>query len=86
MEELLKVMKTNFPEEVKDSETYFKMCKEANEMGEDELASFLFEMARDEYTHALFISEFLESQGHMLPPEQKKMWTEYKDKVENMFQ
>lgn len=85
MDEMIKIMKTAFPEEMKDSETYFKMCKEADEMGNDELANALFEMARDEYTHAEYICEFLKEHGQSIPDDQMKSWKSYKAEVEDMF-
>lgn len=51
---------THLTSEIDGANGYLDMAEAAEKMDEDGLAKYLYEMAKDEYSHAKFIKYFLE--------------------------
>lgn len=58
-EELLKHLSDHLEDEISDSKGYLKMAKKADEIGKKEMAHYLLEIAKDEYTHARYIKKVM---------------------------
>lgn len=77
--------KKDFLDEIHDSNTYYKMAITAEMEGHYKLAEGLYEMAYDEYTHAYFIHENLESWNCEISEKEMMMWHELKERVHQKF-
>lgn len=76
----------NFPDEINDANHYMDMAKSAHNMGHEELAHYLSEMAKDEYTHAMFIHHHLKESGIEMPEEWHKEWEELENRFRGYFE
>ena len=54
-------------------------------MGHTKLASGLYEMAHDEYTHAHFIHDNLVDWGCEIPEKEALKWHELKERIHRKF-
>ena len=61
------------------------MAMAAEEMGHTELASGLYEMAHDEYTHAHCIHDNLVDWGYEIPEKEMLKWHELKERIHRKF-
>lgn len=86
MEELTKAMLKDFGEEIDDANKYCDMAKAAEELGWDRTAEGFYEMARDEYTHAVFIKDVMETYRVPIPEEHHKKFHELEERIEETFQ
>lgn len=68
----------NFEEEIEGIEKYYSMAHTAEMAGYTAFAQYLYEMAKDEYSHALFIFESGKKQGIDISPECWRKLEEYK--------
>lgn len=79
-------MKKDVKEEVHDCRKYTKMMQTAKMAGHDELAHYLYEIAKDEYSHASFLYDWLWKSGVEIPEEDKAAYMSLKEEVHEMFQ
>lgn len=77
--------KEDFMDEVLDANKYCDMAKAAEMAGHEELASGLYMMAHDEYTHAKFIHDNLLDWGCEIPEKEMVHWHEMKERMERIF-
>lgn len=59
MEDVSECLQKDFSEEIEDSKKYLCMAKIAESAGDYHDCHYLLEMAKDEYTHACFIRDFM---------------------------
>lgn len=85
MEEIIKKFTAEFGDEMEDSKMYFEMAKSAEHMGNHEMAHGLFEISKDEYTHAKFIREMLIDNGVTIPESHKAMWEDTEERMHRYF-
>lgn len=85
MEEIVKKLTAEFQDEMDDSKSYFEMAKSAEHMGNQEIAHGLFEISKDEFTHAKFIREVLIDNGITIPDASKVKWDETKERMMRFF-
>lgn len=84
-EEVVKHMKTHFMAEIEDFNGYVQMAENAEKMDKTEMAYWLNQMAKDEYTHAYYIKKVLEENDAKLTDEEMKKWHEMEEKVHHIF-
>lgn len=77
--------KEDFLDEIEDCNKYCDMAMAAEEMGHAKLASGLYEMAHDEYTHAHFIHDNLVDWGCEIPEKEMLKWHELKERIHRKF-
>lgn len=77
--------KEDFLDEIEDCNRYCDMAMAAEEMGHTKLASGLYEMAHDEYTHAHFIHDNLVDWGCEIPEKEALKWHELKERIHRKF-
>ncbi len=77
--------KEDFLDEIEDSNKYCDMAMAAEEMGHTKLASGLYEMAHDEYTHAHFIHDNLVDWGCEISEKEMLKWHELKERIHRKF-
>ena len=87
MDEMLTTLKDKFSEEIKDANSYFDMAKSASNYENVDYASIkhLYEMSKDEYTHACAIKDFLIDSGIYIPTEQLTMFDELQERIYRKF-
>ncbi|MDE7089366.1 MAG: hypothetical protein K2O54_04540 [Prevotella sp.] len=74
------------PDEIHGCCKYLDLAKMAEDAGEAELAHGLYEMARDEYTHAKFIHDHLIDWGCEIPQEEVTKYHQMKERIFRIFQ
>lgn len=77
--------KEDFLDEIEDCNKYCDMAMAAEEMGHTKLASGLYEMAHDEYTHAHFIHDNLVDWGCEISEKETLKWHELKERIHRKF-
>ena len=85
MEDVAENLKADFAEEIADSKKYFCMAKVAERAGNEHDCHYLTEMAKDEYTHAYFIYEFMHEHDIHVPEDQAGEFEELKEKMKEFF-
>lgn len=72
-------------EEISGVESYFNYAEMAHKLGDSYLERGLCEIAKDEYTHAKFIHDYLVDAGATITTEQETKWMLAKDRVMHKF-
>lgn len=85
MEDVSEQLVEDFKEEIEDSKKYFCMSKVAEKANDYEDCHYLIEMAKDEYTHAYFIHDFMMEHGIEISKEQKEEFEELKEMIKEFF-
>lgn len=85
MEDVAECLKKDFPEEIADSKKYLCMAKIADGAGDHHDCHYLLEMAKDEYTHACFIHDFMERHDMCIPEEQEECFCKLKEEMAEFF-
>lgn len=85
MEDVANELSGDFEDEISDSKKYYHMAKIADRAGDDEDCHYLTEMAKDEYTHAYFIHNFMKEHDIHIPEEQEKAFEELTDMMKEFF-
>lgn len=89
-EESLECIKSYFskelPDEINGCCEYLDLAKKAEETGHTDLAHGLYEMARDEYTHAKFIHDHLIDWGCEIPQNEMMKYHSMKERIFRVFQ
>lgn len=75
-----------FPDEINDANHYMDMAKSAYDMGHEELAQYLCEIAKEEFTHAMFIHHHMKESGVEIPEEWNKEWEELENRFRKYFE
>lgn len=86
MEEITKHMLAKFGEEIEDAGKYCDLGVAAEALGWDYSAEGFYEMARDEYTHAMFLEDALTKYNVPIPEDHKKKFHELEERMERKFQ
>lgn len=74
MQELTNKLTDNFPDECQGVIEYLELSEKFKTYGDHKMASFMKEMAKDEYSHAKCISKFLKDNDITMTDEDKKLW------------
>lgn len=74
-EEISKHLLTKFAAEMEDASGYLKMAKMSEKLEDPDLTAGLYEMAKDEFSHADFIKMFMDEKQVEIPEETKEKWT-----------
>lgn len=85
LDEIEKALQGAFPDEIQDSNSYCDMAKSAETMGDRQTAKYLYAIAKDEYTHAKFIHEYMIDNGLPIPDIQEKAWKELSERANRTF-
>lgn len=85
MEDVAECLKKDFSEEIADSKKYLCMAKIADNADVHHDSHYLLEMAKDEYTHAYFIHDFMERHNMCIPEEQEEVFHELKEEMAEFF-
>lgn len=85
IEDVKNKFKNDFPDEIEDANAYFDMAKLMEHEGQTSVAHGLYEMAKDEYTHAEFIRKYLIDTGIYIPSEQISMFDELEERICRKF-
>lgn len=70
MDSVAETLADDFGDEISDSKKYLHMAKIADKAGDQKDCHYLMEMAKDEYTHAYFIHDFMKEHHMDIPKEQ----------------
>ena len=85
MEDVAEQLKEDFEEEIEDCKKYLHMAGIAERAGHAMDCHYLAEMAKDEYTHAYFIHNFMYEHGIHVPEEQERDFEELTGRVKEFF-
>lgn len=85
LEDISKKLHGDFNDEIQDANTYLNMAKCAQRMEHHDLAHYLCEMAKDEYSHAKFIHMYLVENGIDIDEEDKADWHELEERFPHEF-
>lgn len=85
MDDVAECLQKDFAEEIADSKKYLCMAKIADHAGNEHDCHYLLEMAKDEYTHAVFIHDFMERHELDIPEEQEMCYNKLKEKMSEFF-
>lgn len=86
MEDVADNLSKDLMDEIEDSNKYFHMSKIAEKSGNNEDSYYLFEMSKDEFTHAYFIHCFMIEHDIDIPEDQEKEFECLKNKMKEFFQ
>lgn len=85
MQNIMDKFKSELPDEIEGSHDYLKMASCAEEMSYHNLSRGLYEMAKDEYTHAKFIMDTLLDNDIAIDSEQSAKFKELEGKIHKLF-
>lgn len=86
VDDFAKNIESALHKETQDVKTYVNMMKQEDRKGNREWASGFYYMAKDEYTHVIFLYEVLEEYGATINDSTKKMYNDFVEEYGNMFQ
>lgn len=85
MHDVSECLQKDFSEEIADAKKYLCMAKIADNAGDEHDCHYLLEMAKDEYTHACFIHEFMERHNVCIHEEHERCYCELKEEMAEFF-
>lgn len=85
MDEVADHLADDFEDEIHDSKKYLCMAKVADHAGNSHDSHYLMEMAKDEYTHARFIRDFMEEHDMEVPEDQLEQFEKLEKEIEKFF-
>lgn len=85
-EDFYKKIEMFISKEITDVRNYIDFMKQEDNKNDRERASGFYYMAKDEYTHVIFLNNLLEEDGYKMTEVTKKQYVELVDEFENMFQ
>lgn len=85
MGDVAEALQNDFAEEIADSKKYLCMAKIADHADDHHDCHYLLEMAKDEYTHAAFIHDFMKRHDMCIPEEQEASFNELKETMAEFF-
>jgi ferritin len=74
-----------FPDEIEGANEYLDMAISAKEMSHNDLAMYLCEVAKDEFSHAKFIHHFLTRSGVSMSEDWKMAWSNLESRFRREF-
>lgn len=83
--EVIAALKEDLCDEIHDTKKYVKMSKVMEHSGHEKAAKYLHAIAKDEYTHATFIYEYLSEEGIDIPEKDALKYQELKTMAEHTF-
>lgn len=83
--DIKKYFKHEFPDEMKGCNEYCDLARQAEKAGDRQLAYGLYEMAKDEYTHAKFIHDHLIEWGCEIPEAEMTKFHQTKERIARIF-
>lgn len=86
MEDVAHELKKGFADEIADSKKYHHMAKIAEKAHCEEDCHYLMEMAKDEYTHAYFIHNFMKEHDIHIPEEHEEEFEHLTEEMKGFFQ
>lgn len=75
----------DFEDEIDDSKKYLCMAKVAEKSGNEHDSYYLYEMAKDEYTHARFIKDFMEEHDIEIPEDHEERYHKLEEEINRIF-
>lgn len=84
MDDVITSLQCDLINEIADSHKYCQMAEAAKENDSDAYKYFT-EMAKDEYTHAYFIHNYLIEHDVFIPEEREVAFKELKEKMKSYF-
>lgn len=81
-----KKIEAAFIKEMQDVKLYVEIMKKEDRENNREWASGFYYMAKDEYTHVVFLHEILEDIGYTMPETIKKNYEDFEKEYNDMFQ
>lgn len=85
MSDVSECLQEDFSEEIADAKKYLCMAKIADSADDEHDCHYLLEMAKDEYTHAAFIYDFMERHDLCIPEEHKECYDKLKEEMAEFF-
>lgn len=85
MEDIANSFSDDLTEEIEDCKRYFHMAMVAEKCGNHGDSHYLFEMSKDEFTHAYFIHSFMIEHDICITEEQEKDFECLKTKMKEFF-
>ena len=85
LDEFIKTLPKHLCDEIDDSNNYYCMAVEAKECGNMRMADCLFEISKDEYTHAKFIHDVLISKGMPIPDDVACKWKAIHERAMHIY-
>lgn len=85
MEDVAGRLQENFADEIADAKEYLFMAKIADHAHDEHDCHYLLEMAKDEYTHAVFIHDFMERHDIHIPEEEQECFNKLKEEMAEFF-
>ena len=84
--EITDMLVKQFPDEINDSNMYYNLSlKASSEWHDQRFAKCLFEISKDEYTHAKFIHDFMVMNGMCLPEDLKCKWMTLEQRAHKIY-
>lgn len=85
MEDVAHELHKDFEGELSDCKRYMCMSRVADDAGAHHDSHYLLEMAKDEYTHACYIHDFLEKHDIDIPEAQEEEYKKLSEKMREFF-
>lgn len=85
MADVSECLQKDFAEEIADAKKYLCMAKIADHANNEHDCHYLLEMAKDEYTHAVFIHDFMERHDLCVPEEHEACYNKLKEEMAEFF-
>lgn len=85
MGDVSKHLANNFGEEIEDANKYLCMAKIADSADDDRDCHYLLEIAKDEFTHAWFIYDFMERHDMPMPEDLKEKYHKLEKEMSEFF-
>lgn len=85
MEKIKSYFSEEFSDEMKGCNEYADLAHQAKEAGDTTLAYGLYQMAKDEYTHAKFIHDYLIEWGCEIPEMEVSKYHQTKERISHIF-
>lgn len=85
MDDVSEFLQKDFSEEMEDSKKYLCMSKIADNAGDHHDCHYLLEMAKDEYTHATFIYDFMKRHDICIPEVHERCYKKLEEEMAEFF-
>lgn len=85
LSDITEALHHEFEDEIAGANEYLDMATSAREMHHMELAHYLCAMAKDEYSHASFISHHMKKSGVEVSEKTRKEWEELEERFRRAF-
>lgn len=85
MADVSECLHKDFAEEMSDAKKYLCMAKIADHAGDEHDCHYLLEMAKDEWTHAMFIHDFMKRHELHIPEEHEECYCKLEKEMAEFF-